>query len=224
MKTFVALVALLAISPAVIAAGTESCSKTSTSVQCVLSSSASSIDLSTVLADAQALSAGITASTPMVIVAYGGAGAAGWADGSTPGGALGAGGKAQMVTTLASFKSTYGATTIYYYLGTQGDGNHSGGKGGSSTIVSTANLSSTAATTANVLLIAGGGGGGSGASEGGHVGVAGGSGGTAVSSVGKAASGAGQNGTSYTTAHGGGGGGGGANGYNGSVIIAFVLN
>src|SRR5262245_3255237 len=127
--------------------GTETCSVDATGkVTCTLSSSASSIDLSTVVSDAKTLNSAINSNTPMIITAFGGAGAAGNdhnegdpTDG-VPGGEGGGGGSAQMVTTLADFSSTYGTTKIYYYLGSQGSTEHPGGKGGSSTIVATADL------------------------------------------------------------------------------------
>jgi hypothetical protein len=187
---------------------------TGVSVVCTLSSDASSIDLSTVLSEAQAIKSSITSSTQMVITAFGGAGANGDGDGQQTGGVLGTGGIARMGTTLDTFRSTYGTTTIYYYLGAQGSDEHEGGKGGAATIVSIADLSSTKATTANVLLIAGGGGGGSAANMG-QNGHRGGSGGTAVSAIGASATGAGQEGGSGGGDNGGAGAGG-ADGKGGS--------
>ncbi|HZF12930.1 MAG TPA: hypothetical protein VFE33_29425 [Thermoanaerobaculia bacterium] len=196
----------------VLAAGTETCSKdaTGTSVTCTLSSGASSIDLSTVLSDAQALNSAVNSSSPIVITALGGAGATG-----NGGGKTGPGGSAQMATRLADLKSSYNTTKIYYYVGAQGSNDHPGGKGGTATIVSVADLSSTTAMTANVLLIAGGGGGGSasGSSGGGHEG---GSGGAVVSTVGASATAAGAKGVSDADAGSGAGGAGGTGGAGGS--------
>src|SRR5215208_6070447 len=138
--------------------GSETCSVDATGkVTCTLSSGASSIDLSTVLSDGQALNSALNSGSAIVITAFGGAGGDGRDE---PVGRGGSGGSAQMVTTLAALNSRYGTTKIYYYLGSQGSTEHPGGKGGASTIVSVADLSSTAATLENVLLIAGGGGGG----------------------------------------------------------------
>jgi hypothetical protein len=191
---------------------------TTETVTCTLSTSASSIDLTTVLTNAQALNPDLNSGSPIIITAFGGAGADGNDNDAEPGGDGGAGGSAQLVTTLGGFSSAYGGTTtIYYYLGSEGDNNHPGGKGGSATIVSTANLASTAAATSNVLLIAGGGGGGASA-EPVHSGHSGGNGGNAVSQISSTAT---QAGSAATAAGAGGGsgsgsGGGGAGGNNGT--------
>src|SRR5262245_52802505 len=113
--------------------GSETCSVDATGkVTCTLSSGASSIDLSTVLSDAQALNSAITSGSAIVITAFGGSGGDGHDE---PVGRGGSGGSAQMVTTLAALSSRYGTTKIYYYLGSQGSTEHPGGKGGASTIV-----------------------------------------------------------------------------------------
>lgn len=196
-----------------VAADIASCTMdTSTQVvTCTLSSSASSLDLTAVVSDAQALNSQIGANSPIIITAFGGAGAAGWDNDEEGGGGSGSGGSARMVTTLAGFGNTYGTTNIYYYLGGQGNDNHPGGKGGAGTIVSIADLSSTAATTGNVLLIAGGGGGG-GAAEPSHSGHSGGSGGHAASEMGAPAKASGAGGGSGSGSGGGGAGGNGGKG------------
>jgi hypothetical protein len=144
------------------------CTASSSSVSCLLSSSPSSVDLqgiatlATFTATLAGQSISIGTDTPLWIRAWGGQGGAN--DGTLAGGPQGL---AQTVTSLASLQSTYGSTTIYYYLGSLGDGSHEAGKGGSSTIVSSADLSSvsaclpptTSGCTQNILLIAGGGGG-----------------------------------------------------------------
>lgn len=145
------------------------CTASAASVSCLLSSATSSIDLqgiatlATVTAALAGQSISIGSDTPMWIRAWGGQGGAN--SGTDAGGAQGL---AQTVTTLGSLQSTYGSTTLYYYLGSLGDGSHEAGKGGSSTIVSSADLSSvsaclpptTSGCTQNILLIGGGGGGG----------------------------------------------------------------
>src|SRR5688572_17106355 len=96
--------------------GSQTCSVDATgNVTCTLSSSASSIDFGDLLYDAQAVNSAINSNTPMLITAFGGAGGNGSGGSSSSGGAGGSGGSAQMVTTLASLTSAYGATTIYYY-------------------------------------------------------------------------------------------------------------
>ncbi|MDX2166834.1 MAG: hypothetical protein SF182_07210, partial [Deltaproteobacteria bacterium] len=157
------------------------CTASASSVSCLLSSNASAVDLQGIatLASFTAALAGQSVSigtdTPLWIRAWGGQGGAN--DGTLAGGAQG---MAQTVTTLASLQSTYGSTTLYYYVGSLGDGSHEAGKGGSSTIVSSADLSSTSAClppttsgcTQNILLIAGGGGGAGSGDDGGPGGQA----------------------------------------------------
>jgi hypothetical protein len=212
-RVAVSILSFLIAVPGAMAAAT--CATSGKTVQCSLPTSASSIDLNSVLASAQAVNSGITTKTTMVLVAFGGTGGNGNDSSGQQLGIGGTMGMAQMATTLSAFSSKYSTTTIYYYLGTAGSTEHDGGKGASATIVSTANLSSTAATTANVLLIGGGGGGGASATSSAPGGW-GGAGGVAVSSVGSAVSKAGTSGTGK----GGAGGNNGLGGAGGSSNLA----
>jgi hypothetical protein len=185
------VVAVLAVHAFAISAsaadGLQCSSNTATgTVSCTLPANASSIDLATVVSAAHALNSTIDARATIVLAASGGAGASGDGHGTSKGGALGAGGFARMVTTLSDLSAGYGTTTIHYYLGDQGAGNHPGGKGGASTIVAVADLSTTPPSAANVLLVAGGGGGG-GAGGSSLPGYAGGNGGRAISTLGSSA-------------------------------------
>jgi hypothetical protein len=211
-RLIIAALALYAGASRATAASSASCSVDSSTgvVTCTLPSSASSIDLKAVVTDAHALNEHIDATSPIIITAFGGAGAKGNDNSSKSGGGAGAGGSARMVTTLVDFLEAHDTPMLYYYLGAQGADNHPGGKGGSATIISIADLSSTAATTTNVLLIGGGGGGG-GSAEPLYSGHGGGSGGKASSEIDAAATVSGASGGS-----GNGSGGGGAGGSSGS--------
>lgn len=97
--------------------------------------------------------------TPMAIVAWGGGGGNGDCDSciSTNAGKGGASGFASTVTTVFDYDQTFGATSLFYYLGEGGflqniDGC---GNGGASTLVMAFEQS-----LLSLLLIAGGGGGG----------------------------------------------------------------
>ncbi|MET0555065.1 MAG: hypothetical protein ABW221_18630 [Vicinamibacteria bacterium] len=186
-------------------------------VTCVLPAGASSIDLTAVVNAARPYNVTIDSNVPMVLAAFGGAGAKGDGNDVASGGDRGGGGSARTVTTLAAIESRYGTTTIHYYLGAQGEGNHPGGKGGAATLVTIADLSTAAPNLTDVLLVAGGGGGG-GAAAGVYGGHAGGAGGKAVSALGSAASAPGGDGHSGNGSGGGGGGGrGGTGGHGGSA-------
>jgi hypothetical protein len=174
-------------------------------VTCTLSTRTSWVDLQYVVNTANALNKYIDSRSPMIITAFGGAGAKGDGNMYASGGDLGEGGSARLATTLDDLKAILGSTTIYYYLGAQGEGNHPGGKGGASTLVAREDLVHTATTT-NVLLLAGGGGGG-GAAGGFYAGHAGGDGGRVTSTVGTANTAAGKNGNSGSGSGGGGEGG-----------------
>ncbi len=155
----------------------------------------SSINLTThLLPLAQQINADISSDTVMWISALGGQGGEGWSCTiCSDGGSGGFGGYAQTVTTIDDYESTYGTTTLHYFLG--GTGNDAWkadtslpGGGGASTLV--ASVASGFAAD-NVLLVAGGGGGGNygvfGAS-----GQDGGQGGTAIATIATATYGAGQ--------------------------------
>lgn len=187
------------------------------SVTCTLSTG-TQVDLTAVLAAAQAVNSSLTTSSPFILIAYGATGGYGKAyDGSqsSPGGQ---GGQAQMTLSVESFAKAYNGTMLYFLFGAGGSTEHWGGKGGSSTIVSTVSFitsdpydpSVTTPSTANVLLCAGGGGGAS-ATSNDLPGRPGGSGGSATSSLGKAASVAGLTGGWDPV-----GGAGGANGTGGA--------
>jgi hypothetical protein len=161
------------------------------------------------------------------IQAWGGHGGKGKGSDSEPGGDRGDSGFAQTITTLDAYRSTFGTTQMYVYLGGEDDSGHNAGKGGASTIVAAADLTKKVPTTGNggnVGLIAAGGGGGSHAQPV-HSGHKGGSGGVAIATTSGDASGCGQNGGSGggSGGHGKGGcdgngadGGGSAEGHNGN--------
>ncbi|MFE5773095.1 hypothetical protein ACFQ7O_32620 [Streptomyces sp. NPDC056485] len=186
-------------------------------VSCLLPDGASQYSLTQLLADAQTqTTVSLTTSTPMVVTAFGGAGRYGSNGGGLyRGGNGGYGGKAQTVSTIANFQSSFGGT-LYYYDGKLG-ATSSGGRGGASTLVSGVDLTLQtpciagygSCTTANLLLDAGGGGGGGEANADGDGGM-GGNGGTAVSGQIISAGADGQSGRSTTgtvrTAQGGDGG------------------
>jgi hypothetical protein len=170
-----------------------SCTVSSSSIACILSSDTSVVDLTSVVgaatfaASIAGTGVSIDDDTPMWIRAWGGQGGAN--DGTQAGGGAGL---AQTLTSIADYQAAYGTTQIYYYVGSVGDSNHEAGKGGSSSMVAIADLATTAAClpptstdcTQNVLLVAGGGGGGGSDDEGG-------AGGQAIASMGSSASGAG---------------------------------
>ncbi|MGH9092213.1 MAG: hypothetical protein ACRDZR_12685, partial [Acidimicrobiales bacterium] len=187
--------------------------------------------LSTLVTEASGVSSSVSASTPLVITAFGGKGGAGAsAPAASPhGGAGGQAGEAQTaLASVTSYQSTYKTPLLFYYLGYQGIGNGQhgdkvGGLGGSSTIVSPENFATSATTgpcisgyssctTTNVLALAGGGGGGGqggDSSSGGH----GGNGGQAIATAGGPATAPGAGGS-------GAGGGGGHAGHGGGTGTA----
>ncbi len=172
------------------------CTASSGSVTCTLPSNEFIASLESVRGSAAATAgASVTDASPMWIRAWGGKGGRGQFDG-TFNSSGGNQGTAVTLTSIADFEQCYGTSTLYYYLGTQGDEDHDAGKGGSSTIVSTADLSVTVATindscTQNIILIAGGGGGGG---AGDVANINGGSGGQATATLGQSGSNAGGNG------------------------------
>jgi hypothetical protein len=201
-------------------------------VQCQLpeSNDLTNYNLSTLVGEADAVDAAVTDTTPMVITAFGGWGANGFTLGTSTfgnqhGGAGGAGGEAQTVTTESAYVAAQQSPVVYYYLGETGlYDEHDGANGGSSTLVATRDLQSTTAcivgygscTSTDVVLDAGGGGGG-GAAGTSCAGGYGGSGGTAVATTSTTASGGGSDGDSAncTGGHGGKGGNFGAAGPGG---------
>jgi len=213
----------------------------SNAVQCTLPDVASvpAFNLQTLLSEAQAVNSSVTASTPMVITAFGAVGHGGYAAAAGDPGSHGDGGEAQTTTTISAYEAAYGTPALYYFLGMAGAGTYSGiwkggvgGLGGASTIVSPYNLTSSASTpklgcitgvsgqynesgcssTTVVLIAGGGGGGGEGATcDGGD----GGDGGTAVATTSGPASDAGGSGGG-TGCYGGHGGHGGSQGNGGS--------
>jgi hypothetical protein len=203
-----------------------------TVVVCTLPSSTDLEDLATMLTSAQALNSSITETTPMVIYGWGG-------DGQGGGGAAG---QAETVTTVANYKSTYGTTNLYYYLGSAGSViDYNSNTGGAATIVSSADLQTTkpcvkgyasgsgasVCTDSNILLIAAGGG-GQGVQGMGCGGGSGGDGGKAIVTGSSAATGSGGNGTGKDSAgcsggkagHGGDNANGGSGGGKGGGIDA----
>ena len=180
------------------------------------SSSCPAFNLATLLTEAQAVDTSVSASTPMVITAFGGSGHKGYSAAAGNPGSGGSGGEAQTTTTIDSYEATYGTPALYYYLGGEGSGTYQnmwkggvGGLGGAATLVSPANLTTSAsaltlACIANVsgtqydepgcsgtnlvAVAGGGGGGGEGATCNGGFG---GGGGTAESTTSGPASGAG---------------------------------
>ncbi|MGI5446570.1 hypothetical protein ACQEVM_12555 [Streptomyces sp. CA-243310] len=191
LGTGACLASILALSaPAASATTTDiSCGEVQTGVvSCLLPDGLSSYGTTALLTAAQAATqTSLTAATPMVVTAYGGAGRYGSNGGGLyTGGNGGYGGKAQTVTSIASFQAAYGQT-LYYYVGQLG-ATSAGGRGGASTLVSGVDLTTqnpciagygTCTTTTVLADAAGGGGGGQGNANGN--GGAGGNGGTAVS-------------------------------------------
>ncbi len=188
-------------------------------VVCSLPSDGNYVDLATLVTEAAAVESSVKTSTTMEIAAVGGAG------GSEGYGPSPTGGVAQTYTTVANYKSTYGTTDLYYYLGSNGSGHdHPAATGGASTIVSSQDLSMDSpcisgygsCTSTNVVLIGGG------AGSDGDTGVScdggtGGSGGTAVATTASAATGAGASGGLHCGGGHGGKGGDGGNGGNGGA-------
>ncbi|MFD7911872.1 hypothetical protein ACFV30_14215 [Streptomyces sp. NPDC059752] len=222
------LVSVLALSAPTASATTTDidCGEIQTGVvSCLLPDGASSYDTTALLAAAQtATQAPLSTTTPMVVTAYGGAGRYGSNGGGLyRGGDGGYGGKAQTVTSIASFRSAFGLT-LYYYVGQLG-ATSAGGRGGASTLVSGVDLTTQSpciagygtCTTTNVLADAGGGGGGGQGNANGN-GGAGGNGGTAVSGqiISGGSAGADGKATTGSLTRTGAGGSGGSNGDGGS--------
>lgn len=193
------------------------------------SSSTSSVVLSDVVA--QLSTYGVTTSTVMWVQAWGGNGGAShdYARG-------GAGGFAQMITSVADLENQ-GIVNLYFYLGKGGTHTGpSGGQGGTATIVTAQDLTLTPSSNpfqSMVMLIAGGGGGSGGDGNGlnacaGEAPHYGGAGGVAISSVpvngqggvgigpGSAASVGGQGGNEGVGGAAGGGGQSGQDGFGGN--------
>jgi hypothetical protein len=116
---------------------------------------------------------GVTGETPIWIQAWGGKGGQGAGYNVNASGGLG--GYAQTVTTLDELESSYGTSTLYYYVGDDGNSHGTstddteGGDGGASSVVATEDLASTQpsvntedASDGNIIVLAGGGGGGAG--------------------------------------------------------------
>jgi hypothetical protein len=136
---------------------------------CVLSTSASSIDLeamldqiNTVLNETRADPPTVDDGTTIWIMAWAGHGGNGADIGG--GGNEGNGGDygyAQTTTTVSAIDAAYGVTQLYYYLGRQGShASESGGDGGTATFVTAVDATTTADLLPETLLVAGGGGGG----------------------------------------------------------------
>jgi hypothetical protein len=195
---------------------TASCTATNGGVTCALPDTLGLpfYPLTSLVSEANEVSSSVSASTPVVITAYGGSGGKGYnADPGVPsGGNGGSGGEAQTaLSSIGNYESTYRTLALYYYLGDPGIGNgyagdKVGGLGGSSTIVSPDNFATGStspcingyngcSSTTNVLLLAGGGGGGG---EGGDSNTGGnaGAGGSAVASTSSNAVAEGGNGSS----------------------------
>lgn len=200
-----------------------------TEVTCTLTTGYNTITLASLETTAHSYNSSVSATTPMVITAYGGDGAPSRSGGtiSTSDQHGGSGGKAQTVTTEAAYKKDHGtATLLYYYIGEEGTVESHSGTGGAATIVSSANqktmtaclegYDSCSTSKANVVLLAGGGGGGGEGVSLGAAGGAGGTGGSAVATTNSSASGAGTAGVRGHYSTGGTGGGGGNAGAGGS--------
>jgi hypothetical protein len=171
------------------------CGTSSSVITCTLptSSDESSVDVADLVS--QLSSNGVTGGTPIWIQAWGGKGGTGAGYNVNASGGLG--GYAQTVTTLDDLQSELGVSTLYYYVGNNGNSHGSdtddteGGDGGASSVVATEDLTSnqpsintSTPTDGNVILLAGGGGGGAGESPYvTSVGDAGGAGGVAVAST-----------------------------------------
>jgi len=130
---------------------------------CTLPTDCFTLDLDQdVMKKAQVVESSISDTTTMWLQAYGGSGG----DGTDntfggDGGKAGAGGFAQTITTVSGYDSSFGTTTIFYYMGKAGTHDDSGGSGGASTIVTSIEPQSGNPITLDALvLIAGGGGGG----------------------------------------------------------------
>lgn len=193
-------------------------------------------ELQDVLAAAQALNSSISATTPMIITAWGGQGGHGWDQNSLVHyGSGGAGGVAQTQTTLTDYELTYGTPVLFYFLGLPGtdaipDDTVYGGLGATSTIAGPGNLYSddaciagySSGCTPNVLVLAGGGGGGGQAGDS-DSGGDGGRGGNAVASATSSATGGGASGNDGdgSGGHGGAGGNNGAHGDGGDGGIGI---
>ncbi|MEC4570361.1 hypothetical protein [Streptomyces virginiae] len=227
LGTGACLASILALSAPTASATTTtlSCDEIQTGVvSCLLPDGLSSYDTNALLTAAQAVTqTTLTSSTPMVVTAYGGAGRYGSNGGGLyRGGDGGSGGKAQTVTSVASFQAAFGQN-LHYYVGQLG-ATSAGGRGGASTLVSGVDLTTQnpcitgygTCTTTNLLLDAGGGGGGGEGNANGDGGD-GGNGGTAVSGQIISAGAAGSNGKAATgtLTRTGAGGAGGSNGDGG---------
>jgi hypothetical protein len=214
-------------------------------VDCLLSTSASSIDLEAMLDQVNTKLSTSSANPPTVdddtvisIQAWGGHGGNGASLGiGSPGGDGGDYGYAQTTTTVGDIDLAFGVTQIYYYLGRQGrNAAESGGDGGTATFVATVDATTTADVLPYTLLIAGGGGGGgvgNGSGPGGfscldELGETGGAGGFAISFVGIEARASGTRGEhfppsgSYGTDTGVGGTGGGGSSSSGGFKFAPI--
>ena len=165
-------------------------------VDCLLSTSASSIDLEAMLDQVNTKLSTSGANPPMVndgtvisIQAWGGHGGNAAQFGTTdPAGDGGDYGYAQTTTTVGDIDLAFGVTQLYYYLGRQGrNAAASGGDGGTATFVATVDATTTADVLPYTLLIAGGGGGGGVGNDSGNagceyeLGYTGGAGGVAIS-------------------------------------------
>jgi hypothetical protein len=199
---------------------------------CLLSTSASSIDLeamldqvNTALSVTQPNHPPVGDSTTLWIQAWSGQGGNGDDIGGL--GNEGDGGNhgyAQTTTTVGDIDQAFGVTQLYYYLGRPGSaGLQTGGDGGTATFVSAVDATTTADVLAKTLLVAGGGGGGgAGNSSGGgnckfETGFTGGGGAVAISPVGADSKVSGSDGQDrpthdYSGQGGGSGGNGGAAG------------
>jgi hypothetical protein len=136
---------------------------------CVLSTSASSIDLeamldqiNTVLNETRADPPTVDDDTTLWLQAWSGHGGNG-ADIGGQGyeGNGGDYGYAQTTTTVSAINQVFGVTQLYYYLGRQGShASESGGDGGTATLVTAVDATTTADILPETLLLAGAGGGG----------------------------------------------------------------
>jgi len=195
---------------------------------CGFSESQSSIDLTAMLDQINSdpdVTTLVNENTTIWILAWGGHGGYGSGPDGTDGHGAD-GGYAQMTTTVGQIQADYGVTTLYYYLGNEGDpracasgGNSCGGNGGTATIVASEDLTAASHVPESILLLvaAGGGGGGAGRGKIGFdcnqlQGSNGGAGAVAISEIGAVKKVSGDDGQDKLQGYSGQGGGSGGNG------------
>lgn len=125
---------------------------------CQLGPGGNAVDLDSVIDAINSLGGNVDSNTTLYIQAWGGDGGPGNTNNGSRGGF---GGYAQTITTTSAILTSYGTTTLYYFLGKNGSGGqNAGGAGGTATMITTNDIATEPATIADTLLIAGGAGGG----------------------------------------------------------------